>query len=168
MAGLEQSRRFLGAEVRRWRAVVEAASLNVDPYGLMSDRRPAPGIPRLVGRNGDDTLFHSGYVWLGNAPRLFSVELEAWKVDRTAAELELRVHRHPALAPDDVACAMRTRLVVRDRARSRVCLQLPTEEGYSYAVLGKVIAGACWVAHASIQVRPAGAMAEVKGSTMYS
>jgi SAM-dependent methyltransferase len=152
MAGLEHSRRFIAAGVRRWKAFVENVQLNLDPFGLLSNRRPARGIPRLEARDGDRTLFHSGYVWLGSAARTVTVDLEAWPADAADAAIELRVHRHPALQPDKVSCSGRIAVAVRGRERVRVCLQITTEDGCSYAVLGKVTAGACWIDDAAVQI----------------
>lgn len=154
MAGLEDSRRFLAAGARQWKAFVERSPVTLDPYGLLNDRRPVGSTPRLLGRNGDSTLFHTGYVWLGSATRLVDVDLEAWSDEARPVEVELRVHQHPALDPDNVACTSRVRVIVRNRERVRVCLQIAPEDCCSYAVLGKVTSGACWMRHASIQVRP--------------
>jgi hypothetical protein len=69
IAALEDSRRFVEEGARRWKALVESAQLNPDPFGLFAERRPPRGMPRLLTRDGDSTLFHTGYVWLGGAAR---------------------------------------------------------------------------------------------------
>jgi hypothetical protein len=152
MAGLEESRRFIDAGVCSWRAFVERARLDLDPFGLLRDRRSVPGIPRLAARDGDDTPFHTGYVWLGGAARSVTVDLEAWPADAGEAGIEFRIHRQPARQPDEVTCAGSVAVVIRSREHVRVSLPLPAEEACSYAVLGKITAGACWVDDAAVRV----------------
>ena len=53
MEGLEDSRRFIEAGVRRWKAFVESTQLDLDPFGLFGGRRPARGIPRLLAQDGE-------------------------------------------------------------------------------------------------------------------
>ena len=152
MAGLEDSRQFIEEGVRLWKAFVENAQLNLDPFGLFGDRRPGRGSPRLVAVDGESTLFHTGYVWLGGAARTVTVNLEAWPADTADAAIEVRVHRKPTRQPDEVICSGSIPVAIRGRERVRVCLQLTAEEGCSYAVLGKVTTGACWIDDAAVQI----------------
>ena len=73
MTGLKESREFIEAGVRSWKAFVEDADLDLDPFSLFGDRRSPRAIPRLVTPD-DDTLFHTGYVWLGSAARSITVD----------------------------------------------------------------------------------------------
>ena len=155
MTDLEHARRFIEQGVRLWRAFVENAQLNLDPFGLFGERRPARGIPRLLAPGGERTLFHSGYVWLGGAARTVTVNLETWS-DSGDAAIEFRVHRKPAREPDAVICSSSTTVAVRSRERVRVCLPLTAEDGCSYAVLGKVTAGACWIGDVAVQISSGG------------
>jgi SAM-dependent methyltransferase len=151
MAGLEDSRRFIEAGVQRWKAFVEQVPLNLDPFARLSDRRPARGVPRLVHRDGDSTLFHTGYVWLGTAARTVTVDLEAWPADAGDTAIELRVHRQPTRQPGNVTCSFSTALAIRGGEHVCACLPLASEDAYSYAVLGKVTTGACWTNHAAVR-----------------
>jgi SAM-dependent methyltransferase len=152
ISGLEDSRRFIEGGVRRWKAFVESAQLNLDPFGLAGDRRPTRGVPRLADRDGDSALFHTGYVWLGGTSRTVTVDLEAWSANAGDTSIELRVHRHPALQPDAVICAGSIAIAIRGREHVRTRLQIAAEDGCSYAVLGHVTAGACWIDDATVQV----------------
>ncbi|MDH4063893.1 MAG: class I SAM-dependent methyltransferase [Acidobacteriota bacterium] len=152
MAGLEGSRRFIEAGVRRWKAFVENAQLSLDPFAGLSGGRPTRGVPRLVAWDGVDTLFHTGYVWLGSAARTVTVDLDAWPVNGGNTEIELRVHRQPTLHPGDVTCSSSTSVAIGDGRHVDACLPLSAEEGCSYSVLGKVTKGACWTEHATVQI----------------
>ncbi len=152
MAGLEDSRRFIDAGVRRWKAFVENAPLSLDPFGLLGDRRPTRGVSRLAVQDGDRTLFHTGYVWLGSAARTVTVELEAWPAGTGEASIELRLHRHQALLPETVICCASIAVSIRSRGRVRVRLPIAAEDGCSYAVLGQVTTGACWFDEAAVRV----------------
>ena len=152
IAGLEGSRQFIDAGVRRWKAFVENVQLNLDPFARLSDRRPARGVPRLVACDGDSTLFHTGYVWLGGGARTVAVDLEAWPADAGNTAIELRIHRQPTQRPDKLTCSFSTAVAIRGGGRVRACLPLAPDEGCSYSVLGKVTTGACWTDHAAVQI----------------
>ena len=49
-------------------------------------------------------------------------------------------------------CSGSIAVAIRGRERVRVCLPLTAEEGCSYAVLGKVTAGACWIDDVAVQI----------------
>jgi len=151
MPGLDDSRRFIEDGVRLWRAFVERERLHLDPFGLFGGRRPRRGTPRRVTHDGEATLFHSGYVWLGGAARMVTVNLDAWPDEGGNAAVEIRVHRKPTRQPDDITCSGSVAVTVRGREPARACLPLAADDGCSYAVLGKVTAGACWVDGAAVQ-----------------
>ncbi|HKE86881.1 MAG TPA: class I SAM-dependent methyltransferase [Vicinamibacterales bacterium] len=151
MAGLEDTRRFIEAGVRSWKAFVERTQFDLDPFGLFGDRS-SRGTPRLATSGGDDTLFHTGYVWLGGRARSITVELDVWPADASNAEIEIRVHRQPVRCPDAVSCDAQVAVAVCNRERLHVNLSLATDEACSYAVLGKLTAGGCWACDASVQV----------------
>ena len=151
-AGLDQSRQFMAAGARRWQDFVEKVPLNLDPFALFSDRGPRPGSPRVLTGNGDSTAFHTGYVWLGSAPRTVTVDMQARSVDDAGAAMELRVHRHPALDPANVTCCETRSVAIRSGERVQTCLAIAPDATCSYAVLGKVTAGACWIDHAAVRV----------------
>ena len=100
----------------------------------------------------DDTLFHTGYVWLGSSAHTVTVNLDAWPADTGNAALELRVHQKPTWQPDDVICSRSIAVALKGRERVHVCLHLTAEDGCSYAVLGQVTTGACWVDNAAVQI----------------
>ena len=152
MAGLQDSRRFIEAGVRRWKAFVENAQLSLNPFARLSGGRPARGVPRRVTWDGDGTLFHTGYVWLGGAARTVTVDLDAWPVNAGNAAIELRVHRQPTLQPENVTCSSTTAVAIRAGEQVHACLPLSAEEGCSYSVLGKVTTGACWTDHATVRI----------------
>lgn len=154
--GLEDSRRFIQDGVRLWQTRVESSQLNLDPFGLFAELRPARGSPRQLARDGESTLFHTGYVWLGGAARTITVDLEAWPSNEGEVAIELRVHRKTTRRPDDVICSGSTKVAVRRRERVRVSLQLPAREDCSYAVLGKVVSGACWINDPAVEISPGG------------
>jgi hypothetical protein len=156
MEGLEDSRQFIEEGVRLWKNLVENAQLNLDPLGLLGDGRATRCNPRLVARDGESTLFHTGYVWLGGAARTVTVHLNAWPADAVDAAIELRVHRRPTEKPDAVACAGTSTVAISSRERVRVSLPLTAEESWTYAVLGKVRSGACWIDDPAIQIGAGG------------
>jgi SAM-dependent methyltransferase len=147
---LEPSREAIAEGVGRWKAFVEHAGLSLDPR-VSDDCRAASGVSRLV-RAGGGALFHTGYVWLGNGQRTVTVDLDLWPADGVDAAVEVRVHRHPDLRPDDVTCAGSTSLAIRARARVRARLQIASDVGFSYAVLGRVTSGGCWIGDAEVHV----------------
>ena len=157
MAGLEDARRFIDTGVRRWKDFVENAPLNLDPFGLLCDRRPKRGVPRLAAQDGDSTLFHTGYVWLGSAARTVTVELEAWPAGTREATIELRLHRQQALVPETVVCCASIAVSIHGRRRVGVRIPIAAEDGCSYAVLGQVTTGACWFDEAAVRVSAGGA-----------
>ena len=152
IAGLQGSRQFMEAGVCRWKAFVENVRLSLDPFAGLSGRRPTRGVPRPVACDGDGTLFHTGYVWLGGTARTVTVDLDAWPVDGGSAAIELRVHRQPTLQPENVTCSAITAVAIRAGEPVHACLPLSAEEGCSYSVLGKVTAGACWTDRATVQI----------------
>jgi SAM-dependent methyltransferase len=151
MAGFEDTRRFIEAGVRSWKAFVEGTQFDLDPFGLFGDRPPRE-TPRLATLGGDDTLFHTGYVWLGCRARSITVELDTWPADAGNAKIEIRVHRQPVRCPDAVSCDAQAAVAVCSREHLHVNLSVATDDACSYAVLGKLTAGACWVRDASVQV----------------
>lgn len=151
MAGLDQSRRFIEAGVHSWKAFVEGTPFDLDPFGLFTER-PRRGIPRLATFGGDDTLFHTGYVWLGSRARSITVELDMWPDDTGRAAIEIRLHRQRVRCPDVVSCEASVAVPVRRREHLHVSLPLATDDACSYSVLGKVTAGACWAGDAIVQV----------------
>ncbi len=154
MTGLEHSRRFIEEGVRVWQAFVENAQLNLDPFGLFGGRRPARGVPRLLAQGGESTLFHTGYVWLVGAERTVTVELQARPSDAGDAAIDLRVHRKPSREPDEVSCSGSSAIAIRASERVRVSLQFTADKDCSYAVLGKVTSGACWIDDSAVQISP--------------
>jgi SAM-dependent methyltransferase len=152
VADIEGSRRFIDEGVREWRAFVERTRLSLDPFGLFGDARPARGQPRLVAAGGDDTAFHTGYVWLGGAARTITVDLEAWPGDGGAAAIEIRVHRQPSLRPNEVTRAHAATVAVRGREPVHLDVCLAPDAACSYAVLGKVCSGSCWIGHVGVGV----------------
>jgi len=152
MAGLGHSRQFIEEGVRLWKGFVENGLLHLDPFGLFSDGRPLRGIPRLVARDGEGPLFHTGYVWLGGAARTVTVSLEAWPANAGDTAIELRVHRQRTRQPDEVICSDSIAVAIGSRRRVHVCLPLTADDGCSYAVLGRVTTGACWIDDAAVEV----------------
>jgi SAM-dependent methyltransferase len=151
MPGLDESRRLIGEGVHRWKTFVENARLSLDPFGLWGERRTR-AVPRLAAPYGDPRLFHTGYIWLGGAARSVTVDLEAWPASSEDAVIEVRVHRHPAREPDNVVCCATTASAVHTRERIRTRLPIPAEDGCSYAVLGEVTRGACWMDDPAVQI----------------
>jgi hypothetical protein len=133
---------------------VEQAELTLDPFALVNGGRPARAAPRLVARGGDDTLFHTGYVWLGNAPRTATIEMDVWPADGSDAAVELRVHQHLALKPDEVSCSDALTFPIVTRERLRACLRVTPDERRACAVLGKITAGACWMGDLTVRLGP--------------
>jgi SAM-dependent methyltransferase len=152
MAGLAASREWMAAGVRRWKAFVESAALNLDPFGMMSDRRPSGGVPRSVVSDGNSTVFHTGYVWLGDVPRKVTVEVDARPAPGARATIELRVHRHPALDPDAVSCCRSVKLVFGRRQPLHASVSIVPDAKHSFAVLGKVTAGSCEVFDVAVRI----------------
>lgn len=151
MAGLDESRRFILEGACRWKAFAETAGLHLDPFGE-SRERCSPALPRLAACDRERTLFHTGYVWLGSASRSVTVDVDAWPAGSEKAVIEFRVHRHPALQPDQVVCCGTTAAAVQSRGRVRACLPIAAEESCSYAVLAEVTRGACWIDDPAVHI----------------
>jgi hypothetical protein len=105
-----------------------------------------------VAASESSPLFHTGYVWLGGVTRAVTIDFDAWPAAGSGAEAELRVHRHPDLRPDEVACAGSIRVPIHARERLRRQLQIDADDRCSYAVLARVTAGACWIDDTRVQV----------------
>ena len=151
MAGLEDSRQFMAEGVLRWKTFVESTQLHLDPFGSLGDCRPSR-VPRLVTQGCESTLFHTGYVWLGGLARTVSVNLDAWPADSGDAAIELRVHRQATRQADEVICCDSRAITLRGREHVRISVPLSVDEGCSYAVLGEVTTGACWIDDATVQI----------------
>jgi SAM-dependent methyltransferase len=154
-AGLDASRRFIDSGVRRWRTFVEGAECDLDPFGLSALGGRSPHLPRCVAAGADDTFFHSGYVWLGGAPRSVAIDFEAWPAHADDVTIELVVHRQPTRTPDHVSCTALTEVTISERQHVRLRVPLAVEPCCSYAVLGRVTAGACWVDEIAVRMVPA-------------
>ena len=150
IADLEASREFIDEGVRRWKAFVERSLLNLDPF--VAECGHTRGVPRLVAASESSPLFHTGYVWLGGVTRAAIIDVDAWPAAGSGAEIELRVHRHPDLRPDEVACAGSIRVPIHARERLRRQLQIDADDRCSYAVLARVTAGACWIDDTRVRV----------------
>lgn len=152
MDGLDESRRFIDAGVRSWKAFVESAPLDLAPFGLNPEQRPRDGSPRLAGGDHDDTLFHTGYVWLGSTPRTAAVDLAISPAGRGEVVLDVRAHERPTKQPDIVTRTSQVTIALTRPDCLHVELPLHIQEGCSYAVLGKVTAGCCCVSDARVRI----------------
>lgn len=150
--GLDDSRRFIDAGVRSWKAFVERAPLDLDPFGLQPDQRTTTATPRRAGDDQSDTLFHTGYVWLGGIARTAAVEFDVSPTEGGEAVLDICVHKRPTARPDVVTRISQVTTRLRRRDRVHVVLPVNVEENYSYAVLGKVTAGSCCASNARVQI----------------
>ena len=150
--GLNDSRRFIEAGVRSWKAFVESTQLDLDPFGLHPDQRPMAATPRRAGDDQSDTLFHTGYVWLGDAARTAVVDLDVSPPDGCEAVLDICVHKRFTAQPDIVTRTSQVTVPLRRSDRLHVVLPVNVEEACSYAVLGKVAAGFCCASNARVRI----------------
>lgn len=156
MRGLDEARRFVEAGADDWRALVERSVLSLDPSGLNGEEPSRRDAPPLVACEGaDDTLFHTGYVWLGERPRTVAVDVGLCPAGAADAAVEIRLHRQPTLHPEDVAPVGVHALSVTRGERRRVVLPLAPDAACSYAVVGKVTKGSCSVDAPVITTAPA-------------
>ena len=160
--GLAESRRFIEAGVDRWRTFIEGAELRLDPFSRLDEPRPSGATPRHVATHG--TVFHTGYVWLGNATRPVVVRADV-SVDR-GARIDFRIHRETTRDPGRVSCAANRVLSVPASGPINVALALDAQEPHAYAVLAKVIEGTCRAGGIEIRVGAAsGAASQGSGET---
>jgi SAM-dependent methyltransferase len=144
--GLSESRAFLAEGVEEQRAFLTTVPIAMAPFALLpggrsaflAERAPAQGMRPAP---GDDTAFHTDYVWLGPGARTFSVALAASPTAAETATLELRVHRVRAPGPFDVECVASVDAVLAPG--ERITRQLPVllRDDCCYAVVGKVRSG---------------------------
>jgi len=158
--GLSESRAFLAQGVEEQRVLLATTPIALAPFALLPGGRSAflaEQAPAQVMRPapGDDTAFHTDYVWLGSGARTFSVALAASPTAAETATLELRVHRVRAPGPFDVESAASVDAVLAPG--ERITRQLPVllRDDCCYAVLGKVRAGSCLLEAVDVQSPPA-------------
>jgi hypothetical protein len=162
LPGLTDARAFMEEGVARWRRMVERSRIRLDPFAAVGSPEARSEVPRRVAAPGSggppgtgDTLFHTGYVWLGSARLVVSVDFESWRADAEGEpSIELRVHRHPTDNPTAVECTYRTTVRITRRGGLRERFELSAEEGWCYAILAKVASGACWVGRGDVSVGP--------------
>jgi SAM-dependent methyltransferase len=152
MDGLDDTRRFIEAGVRSWKAFVESTQLDLDPFGLNPEDRLKNGTSRRAGDDRSDTLFHTGYVWLGGVSRTAAVDLDVCPSDGSEVTIDLRVHKRPTKQPDLVTPVSHVTMRLGRRDRVHVLLPVSVEDGASYAVLGKVAAGSCCASNARVRI----------------
>jgi hypothetical protein len=160
LRGLSESRAFLAQGVEEQRVLLATTPIALAPFALLPGGRSAflaEQAPAQVMRPalGDDTAFHTDYVWLGSGARTFSVALAASPTAAETATLELRVHRVRAPGPFDVESAASVDAVLAPG--ERITRQLPVllRDDCCYAVLGKVRAGSCLLEAVDVQSPPA-------------
>jgi SAM-dependent methyltransferase len=158
--GLSESRAFLAEGVEEQRALFATTTITLAPFALLPGGRSAffaeqAAAPVLRPAAGDDTAFHTDYVWLGSGARSFSVGLAASPTASGTATLELRVHRVRASGPFDVECAASVDAVLGPG--ERITRQLPVllRDDCCYAVVGKVRAGSCLLETVEVESPPA-------------
>ena len=157
--GLSESREFLAEAIDELRTWLETTSIALAPFALLpggsSSALPQPGPSPATAATGDDTVFHSDYVWLGSGARTFGVALAASVTTAEIAVLELRIHRVRSSGPFGVECvaAVDVALGPGDRATRQLAVRL--DDDSCYAVLGKVRKGSCLLERVEIQSRPA-------------
>lgn len=154
LAGLEGSRRFINDGAQEWRSFVESTPLRLDPFALCGGARPSRHEPRRVDvrlNRQDDTLFHTGYVWLGGTARtaVVTVHMSAAGPESTVAEV--RVHAQPTTNPDATRCTHVERVAVCD-CRATVSVPVAVTADSSFAVVGKLVDGACLVTAVDVRV----------------
>jgi len=152
MAGLDDSRRFIDAGVRSWKAFVETAQLDVDPFGLHPEQRSTSATPRRAGDDESDTLFHTGYIWLGGVSRTAVVDVDVSPLDGCEAVLDMCIHKRSTTQPDIVTRTSQVTMRLRRSDRLHVVLPVNVEDGSLYAVLGKVVAGSCHASNARVRI----------------
>lgn len=150
-SGLETSRRFLEEGIAEYRKLLKSCGLSIHPFSALPAgvsryfldhaeffSRPEDAIP------ADDTIFHSDYAWFGNGPRRFEIRLQAADLPPyQPCTLQLRIHRYATLASHTVECVAEENLEVSENGLLRKALSISTDENYCYAVLGKIVQGAC-------------------------
>lgn len=167
-SGLEISRRFLEEGIAEYRNLLKTCELSIHPFSALPAglsryfldhaeffSRPAEAVP------GDDTIFHSDYVWLGSGPRTFDIRLQAADLHPyRPCTLQLRIHRYATLASRTVECVAEENLKVTESGLLHKAISLPVDENYCHAVLGKIVEGSCWFSNVKIR-SIAGALPEM-------
>ena len=154
--GLSESRAFLAQGVEEWRALLATTRIALAPFAFLpgghsaipAEQAPAQVMPLAP---GDDTAFHTDYVWLGAGTRTFRVTLAASPAAAGTATLELRVHRVRAQGPFDAECAASEDTAIAPGERITRELPVLLRDDCCYAVLGKVRAGSCFLAAAEVE-----------------
>lgn len=149
--GLEKSRRFLEEGIAKYRNLLETREMNIYPFSALPAgvsryfldhaeyfSRPEDAIP------ADDTIFHSDYAWLGSGPRTFRVRLQAADLQPGQSRLvQLRIHRYTTLASRNIHCVAEENLKITAGGPLWKEISITTDENSCYAVLGKMVEGAC-------------------------
>jgi len=103
-------------------------------------------------KQDSETIFHTDYFWLGKGERNFSIKTTPELISRTAA-VQIRVHRYPVLASQNVECVFEDVLLFEADKSKEVNFTLKIEDEYSYAILGKLLSGNFRVKDISLRSR---------------
>lgn len=147
--GLADSREFLAEGIDELRTWLETTTIALEPFALLPE---GPSTATVAA--GDDTVFHSDYVWLGSGPRIFVVALTASVTNVETATLELRVHRIRASGPFDAQCVAAIDVVIPPGNPVTRELAVGLDDDSCYAVLGKMRKGSCLLKGVEVLSRP--------------
>ena len=161
--GVEASRAFIREGLGRYRDHLNRSSFSINPFAALPRTRarffcdhreflaaeaPAAG--------GDNTLFHSDYLWMGSGRRRFQIDLKVTELDPgEACRIQLRIHRYATLRSAQIDCPVELDVPVTQTGEMICDLYLDVDEEHSHAVLGKMQSGICRFADVRITAQTA-------------
>ena len=158
--GWDRSVEFIHEGLGIVRGILEDAELRLAPFAWMPSRHSSHflGHEHFFEKGGSgpegNTLFHTGYFWLGGRPRRIRVALQV----KGSAEYRVRLKIHRTRGQTPWVAELHS-YVDLDGAGAAFFheLSLDPEAGCSYAVLGELLSGEMALVDTSITVAPAGA-----------
>ena len=154
--GKVESRQFMQTGIEQYRGWLNSKQMALNPFSGMGKSRFFADHADFFDKSAaipanEDTVFHTDYSWLGNGNRVFEVRLtpEA-KVFERETHLQIRVHRFATLNHKIIESVYETDLRIGDKPNHQLQFSLQLDDNYRYAILGKIIAGACRFSHISI------------------
>ena len=155
-SGLTESKKFLQAGIKNYREQLQQQISSLNPFSGMGKSPFFADHSEFFSQDHrkneqSDTVFHTDYIWFGSGTRNFQILLVASTSEPYQnCVIQIRVHRFETLNSQNVESIYENILTLSGESFETVDFSIPTEDGYSYAILGKLVEGDCKVTDLTI------------------
>jgi hypothetical protein len=160
--GYDASRSFLSEGVMKYKFMLDTSELTLSPFSSLPN-----GVSKyfqdhseffsenLNEQDGEETIFHTDYFWLGSHDKLLDISLginEHKTFEGTT--IQLRVHRYATLSSQKIECVYEKDFNIEEISELSDKFILSINEEYNYAILCNIKTGSCEMEKIVIKLKP--------------